>query len=441
MGERDRMVPSALEIRYSSPVYDDLWPCADWASRLIQQGGARSARLRMRRSWRQVGDVLRAVATDWLKPGDPLRGEAEAAVVRGHGLAPGLVHETFTRWLRRVAAGELFDLWERELGATDADCIQSLFAVFAGTLAEPAIQTVCHALMMRTFLLGRASLREWGAVAAWMRAVARADPELGSSVVLATWPTACSQWTQAACAGAEGTLVFGGDAAVAALRAWTPPDRRFSARGHRVSVIGVTSDVAENEFADLAERISLDMVIHDQKGCLSPQYCFVEDRQGVRAGRLAESLADALRMRGRVWPAPPLGEDEMVAWRLALERWRVESALGAGVFAFEEPAGAGRFGVMYHPELERLPGNPVHRFMHVIAVRDGAEAARLLQPLHGRIAAVAHAGKWMDFTAWLGDEWDAADLSIRVCAPGEMQDPPLIWQDGGCPNLREWVRA
>lgn len=397
-------------------------------------------RIRGKRDWRQSATLLKGLATAWLEPRNRERRRAEAAVVREHGLSPGVVRYSFNLWLQRLASGELVELWEGELGHADSDCVNTLFGVFAGTLPEPTIQSVCHALLMRTFMLGRVSSREWEAAVCWIRDLARMDPELAELIVLASWPADREEWTRAACAHAEGTMVFGGDATVEKLRAWTPADRRFVARGHRVSLTVIDAGFSPDDLQDLAWKTSLDMVIHDQTGCLSPQYVIMEDPEGQEARRFAGFLAESLRVRAAEWSAPVLSEAEIVKWRVAMNRARAEAAMGGGGCFFAAPSSAGRYGVVLHRSLDRLPGNPLHRFMHVIAVSDGREAGRLIHPLKGRIAAVAQAGKNVEFGGWLG-EGDASWLSaVRFCSPGEMQDPPLAWMDGGIPNLRIWTR-
>jgi hypothetical protein len=67
--------------------------------------------------------------------------------------------------------------------------------------------------------------------------------------------------------------------------------------------------------------------------------------------------------------------------------------------------------------------------VHVTGVRDLGEFRDCIAGVSGRIEAMAVAG----------DESEAADIGATVeaigipylCAPGEMQSPPLDWRHGG----------
>ena len=116
------------------------------------------------------------------------------------------------------------------------------------------------------------------------------------------------------------------DETVARLREWTPVATPFVGHGHRISLAILDAAMAERELPGAARALAIDVALHEQRGCLSPQYVLVEGSVPGRAQGFGLQLAAALGRLGREWPAPRLPEEEMLRWRAALNRWRMRSA-------------------------------------------------------------------------------------------------------------------
>jgi len=428
-----------LQILYAPGELADACARPDWAAGLFAEGAARAGAARRRRSWRQAASTLKGVAAAWLDPHDPLRMAAEAGIAQQTGQAQAMVRHRLDLLLERLAAGELVRLWEEELGTVERTGCRTLFAVLAGTLSEPALLTICQAVLLRSFLVARLSRGEWAAAARWAEAIAGSDAELGGLLCLLTWPPAAETWTRQACERAEGVLVYGHDETVARIRQWTPAGTRFVGRGHRVSLAVVGAGLGERELTAAARALARDVALHEQRGCLSPHYVLVEETPPGRALGFGLRLAAALQQLAREWPAPLLAEQDMLRWRAALNRWRMRAALAREVSLWEGGAASGpRFCVVASDPGPTLPDNPGNRFVFVLPVRDWPAIEALLCPLRGRLGTVGIACPDARAEAWIARarSWDP---QVRVAAVGRMQDPPLTWRDGGIGNLEPWV--
>jgi hypothetical protein len=94
--------------------------------------------------------------------------------------------------------------------------------------------------------------------------------------------------------------------------------------------------------------------------------------------------------------------------------------------------------VVCEPDAAPRP-TPLHRFVRVHPVASRDQLATALAPLLPHLAGVALAG----FGA--GQDSVAAELrefgATRVCAPGELQFPPLDWRRDGLPPLSSLLKG
>ena len=88
-------------------------------------------------------------------------------------------------------------------------------------------------------------------------------------------------------------------------------------------------------------------------------------------------------------------------------------------------------------------GNPrfqvscLNRFIYVKAVAGLTEAAQAAEAVRGQVSTVglAAAGEKAELVAAEWARWGAT----RICAIGQMQNPPLTWRHDGRPSLGDLV--
>jgi len=381
-------------------------------SREIARALDRALEVRQRlrdRSPRETATALAAAARRWIEDEELHRGLP--AVAR---LSAPMVGSVLPRVAAALDVEAMVELVNRERGMSPPPgLVAAVVASNVPALAVPAIALGC--------LAGAAVLVKSGrgdplSAPAFHRALAAVDPELAATVVPAYWPGGTSALEQAALARAEVVVASGSDLTMEALRRRV--GRRLVAHGTRTSVVAL--DIRRERCLDtLVRAVALDVVLYDQRGCLSPQVALVAGDREAFADALVRALA-ALR------PILPPGEatlEERAAIRLAIEEasWAGAHAVRAGL--------GGTVLVETWADLRPGPGGRTIR----VCPLDSLRALPTALPL-GRIECIAI----------YGDEVDVAALEARgvarLCQPGRMQDPPLAWPRGQRPALGSLLR-
>lgn len=203
----------------------------------------------------------------------------------------------------------------------------------------------------------------------------------------------------------EGEIhVYGRDDTIADVRARA----KVPVRGHG-SGMGLA---AISEHADLeraANELARDVVIFDQRGCLSPRIAFVLG-DDARGGAFADALHEALERLEEAVPRGAVPAEERAAAGRYLATMTVASralvgrAHGIGVAPLDAPL--------------LLP--PPYRHVHVAPVRGPDAAARLAAPYARALTTIG--GDDGPLRAALAS---ALGVRVRSAALGRMQRPPL----------------
>lgn len=359
-----------------------------------------------------VVDALGELAARWRDPGYPLRREAARWT------------DPFPFAMVRVSLNALLDSLRPEAvwRLIDAEDVRDVpGGGVAGHVIAANTPLLAWVGVLRALLVRRASLVKlpsgpagrWGKMLG--RALADVSPPLAGCVHLAQWPGGTRHLDAALCAGADLVVAHGGDAAISALRALCPRSTPFVGYGHRVS-FGLVARGAETPEA--AAGLARDVLLFDQGGCLSPQTVFVEGGW-PDALAFAQCLADALADATPLLPLPARAARAPMAVREARALARME-----GGCRLWEDAGL-RWTVIARPA---PPFAPSPTF-GVVSVQPLAS----LSDLPAALSPVAHA---LQGCAVAGTPDDYLPHVPRLCAPGELQAPPLSWRQDGRDVLR-----
>jgi acyl-CoA reductase-like NAD-dependent aldehyde dehydrogenase len=200
----------------------------------------------------------------------------------------------------------------------------------------------------------------------------------------------------------EGEIhVYGRDETIAEMRA----KARVRVRGHG-SGMGIAWISAGADLATAARGLADDVVVFDQRGCLSPRIALVLGDE-ARASELADALHAELD--------------------------RLDASIPRGAVPAEERAAAGRYVATMTYACRALVGSqhaigvappgaplvlpPPYRTVHVAACASIEEAAKLLAPLAKGVVTVG--------TDAPGSAKVLAPPWARIAALGTMQRPPL----------------
>ncbi|HEX8794334.1 MAG TPA: acyl-CoA reductase [Polyangiaceae bacterium] len=309
------------------------------------------------------------------------RQELVPSLVRTTGLSPEGVLLGFDSLERDASDAALRSLVESAGDATHVHVILSA-NVFVGAL--------------RALALARAA-----AARVTIRPSSR-DPVLTQALVAAARDPALSITSERdpGVVGADRIDVYGGAAAIEQVRACAARGVTIRAHGPGLGVAFVTRAADPAEASRLLAR---DVVVFDQRGCLSPRLVTVEG-DAARAESFAASLHASLAEWAERVPRGTLGDDE----RADARRWQESLAFAGRVWSGpEHVVGLG----------DRLLVPPTGRHVQVLPASDAPSASTLLAPIAAAIVTVGS-----------DDSQQVRHLApphARIAALGQMQRPPL----------------
>lgn len=380
----------------------------------------------------QVIDVIGEVIDAWLRQGSLWLERAATLLPEATGFSAAMVRHALPLMLEPLRAPAVADLVAQEAGARRGPPL--IAHVLAGNLPGLAAIPASLSLAIGSSVLLKAGSGDRVFPALFAASVTEYDAQLGACIAARYWRGGDRACEDVVLAESDLVVASGDDATIADLDA----RRRgpFIGHGHRISFAVVTSEVADDEAASLAAaaRLAADIVIWEQRGCLSPQLCFVEG-SAETASHFGAQLAHALGMLARQVPPPPPNPAE----RLALRRLRDEcewNGYGGSAGALYDIGEPGHGTVVVEPRPDFRP-TPLCRSVRVQPVADACQLEAVLTPVRGVLEGAGIAVSELR-RARLTTHLTECGVH-RVCEMGEMQRPPLAWRQGGRPRLAEWA--
>jgi acyl-CoA reductase-like NAD-dependent aldehyde dehydrogenase len=313
------------------------------------------------------------------------------------GLSPAMVAVT----VPLVAGAFDVEAMERmvrdEVGEMPPDAPPLVAHVLASNVPALALPAIAHAVLLGSAVVVKSGRADPVSAPAFARALADVDADLGATVVAVTWPGGTSALDQILLQVASVLVLTGADETIAAVAP--------RAAG-RVLRHGTRFSVALVDDSTDADALAEDVVLYEQRGCLSPQAVWVRGDAHAFATRLGEALA---RVAVRL-PPPAAATGERAAVRAFLD-----DAAWSGA-----EVRSGPWGATVVRDLPRFLPTCGRRTVHVAAIDAATSLAERLPA--GRIECVGVSGE-----APVGLE--SIGVS-RLCPVGRMQRPPLAWPRG-----------
>ncbi len=232
----------------------------------------------------------------------------------------------------------------------------------------------------------------------------RREPEM-AELLLAGAPSCFQLVAELKPRAGDRLWAYGSDATLEEVAVTLPPGVAFHAHGSGFGVCVLDGLLPDSNLDALLARLAEDVVLFDQRGCLSPRVILIN--AGMSFARdVAKGLAAQLEaLQARV----PRGNLE--AAELAEIAAYRDSARFAG-----EVFGAG-LGFVSLGDTATWPMPPTGRNVHVLSTPDVTKSLSSLRPM---ITSCAFAG-----SAQLRNALRVFLPGARVCGVGEMQSPPF----------------
>jgi Acyl-CoA reductase (LuxC) len=294
--------------------------------------------------------------------------------------------------------------------------------IMAGNVPGAGLHEVSMALMAGAALIIKTASTEPVFFAGFLDTLGVTDGEVASRVALFNWERGRADLRKALVDNCDYLVAFGDDATLASLAG-----PRLFGFGSRLSGALVTREALHSpDIEALAGAIARDVTLFEQQGCLSPHHVFVEDPTKSLARRFSAQLAAGLeRLAARFPPPARLAPDAAVQIRHARDaaRWR---RLGGEDIELWQGVGLGWTVIYEGPASFRV--SPGYRTVYVTPINDLEEFEARLLPAAGHVEALAVTDPARRTEA-IRDSLKRLGVSY-LCAPGEMQSPPLEWRHG-----------
>jgi hypothetical protein len=356
----------------------------------------------------------------------PKRRETIAQIASAWSYSTALLDESLDALLEPFRTSAL-----RSFGARVPSRREVIGFIMPGNVPGAGLHEFSTALIAGSALIVKTASAEPLFFSAFARTIAEVAPQVGARIAVFNWSRGQTHLTQAFRTACDRIVAFGNDATLAGLSAAEIPATSNESKCPNTQLVGFGSRVsgafvmneALRDSTDVSNTLARDITLFEQRGCLSPHHIFVE---GTGARAFASELATALDRVAAKIPSPHRhGLEDAAAVRSVREnaRWR---ALGGQDVALWEGARLGWTVVYDSSAYFRV--SPGWRTVYVSAVANLDDFIRRMEPASGRLEACAIAGP-ASRVAQLTPALDRMGVSY-ICAPGEMQSPPLEWRHG-----------
>jgi hypothetical protein len=396
----------------------------------------------------RVIDAVDAAARRLRDPGDSVHRELRASLTALSGLSPAMADHVLQRVSEDWLAPSLHRLLVAELGGAEAvdgfirrgdgrraRVIAPALGlhVFSGNVPGVSVTSIVRALLVRSAVIGKPAAGEPAMAAAFARLLAEADPDVGACVAVHYWTGGDAALEDAFLARVGLVVHYGGDDAIAALRARARPDTRFIEHGPRLS-FAIIDPAGLEDAAAAARDLALATALFDQQGCVSPQVAWILGPP-VAAATFAEHTAIALRDIHDEMPRGRLDAAEAAAIHQLRASAEFRAIQGDDVRVW---TGAGLSFTVIADPASGFGGSCLNRTLIVKAVDSVESLMRQLGPARRFLQTAGVAGfrgdRLLDLAARLGD----AGVT-RITPVAEMPWPPVDWRHDGRGPLTELI--
>lgn len=395
--------------------------------------------------------ALDTVAQRWTDRTFEPRQRARDQVVAATGFSAEAVERSFDVELRNYRADSLERTLRRELGrpelldhfCPDAHLPGSALAlgpritlgVFTGNVPGLPALSLVRALLVKSTIIAKVASGEPTFAARFVRTLAEIEPIFGEAIMVTYWDRNDAASLRAVLAQVDAVIAYGSDDACAAIRAHVGSHQRYVEHGHKVSVgLLARSYLEKVGVAAIADQIAVDVSVFNQHACIAPQTYLVEGTlEEVRA--VGRAVAAAME---RYAAQCPLGQlEEADAATLQLRRTTAAWAAATHAHCDLWRSAALDWTVTLEATLGSVSGSG-NRVLRIVPVSNLEDALHKLRPIASYLQNIGLGAEGHEF--WHAAQELARMGACRICEPGRMAEPSMMWRHDGEPCVAKLLR-
>lgn len=400
----------------------------------------------------EIVRIVDAAVARLLDPRDPCRQEAERLLPAVSGYDAEMVKLGLNGFLQAFRAPQLHRFLAEDFpnpkvldefqpaakgGMVRAFGPGLLLHSWAGNVPALPLWSLACGLLVKAGNIGKLPSAEPVFASLFARLLAEIHPPLNECLAIVWWKGGDDASAAAVIGEADTVLAYGGNDAIAQLRAQVPVATRFLGYGHKLGFGLVGRAALDTQRAPATARLAAhDIVRYEQQGCYSPHHFYVERGGKVSPRAFAQYLAAELANLQQRFPRRALALEEAAAlagWRQSLE---VQSLSAAGVELLGDAHAT--WSVAYSEQPQGLAPTGGGRSIHVCAVDTLEDVAALVKP-HAAFLQTAGVAADPQQLFRLAQLLGAAGVT-RIAPLGAMTSPEAGWHHDGRFNLLDLVR-
>ena len=400
----------------------------------------------------RIIEIVDAAIARLLDPHDPIRQEAERLLPAVTGYDAEMVRLALAGFLQTFRAPQLHRFVAEDFanpkvldefqpaakgGWTRAFGPDLLVHSWAGNVPALPLWSLVCGLLVKAGNIGKLPSAEPVFASLFARLLAQVHPPWAECLAVVWWQGGDTQAAASLFAAADTVLAYGGNEAIAQVRAQLPVTTRFLGYGHKLGFGLVGRAALDTQRGPATARLAAhDIARYEQQGCYSPQLFYVERGGAVAPRAFAQYLAGELANLQRRFPRRALALEEATAvagWRQSAELRAIGDA-GHALFGDARSA----WSVAYADSAAGLAPTGGGRSIVVAAVDSLDDAVAQVAP-HARFLQTAGIAAEPRELFRLAGLLGRAGVT-RIAALGAMTAPEAGWHHDGRFNLLDLVR-
>ncbi|MCX5895704.1 MAG: hypothetical protein NTZ51_07740 [Proteobacteria bacterium] len=405
-----------------------------------------------KKSVEEIADILDRASELWLNDKHPRKQAAVEAISLFTGFSPEMVRESIRvehlssrkEDLLRAICSEIGDpaFLDRFHYSPERRCYSRAFgpdltaAIFSSNIPGLPHLSVMRSLLVKSPIIGKASREEPIFPPLYAETLKEIDPEIGNCLAILSWRGGDEAIEDVLFSHSGVVIVYGSEATCNSVCKRVTPGTRVISHSHRIGFGAVGREALNKKTAaDLAGRIAYDVCTFDQFACISPQIYFLEEGGEVSPKQFVTVLAAAMTALEKKFPPAQLNVEDAAVLRHLCSSYELRELGGEDISL--QTADNLSWTVVYEP-LKEFVSSPLHRFIRIVPLKDLKDISSYLEPIKGYMqnAGLEVADKrrpeMLNLLAGLGVS--------RICPPGKMPTPSMMWHHDGLPCLGEMVR-
>ncbi|MGJ0430634.1 acyl-CoA reductase [Methylobacter sp.] len=391
----------------------------------------------------QIVETIDKVTAKWCDHNWSVRQAARAVVVEATGFSPEVVDRSFDVELKNYRADSLWRVLYRELGdaaaldgfVADARLPGRTFAIgpeltlaiFTGNVPGLPALSMVRALLAKSAVIAKVASGEPTFAARFAASLAEEDARIGDALLVTYWERHERDLLKTVLAQAEAVIAYGSIEACRSVRELARNNRIYMEHGHKFSAGLLGRDYLARVGAPvIAGRIAEDVGTFNQHACIAPQVYFVEG-DSAAVHKLGDELSRAMQAYAEKYPLGNLRLKDAQTLQLqrAAQAWKATVA-DADSGLWQDSALNWTIAIEKDLAEHSLSGN---RYIGLIPVDSLEQALKALRPY----------GEFLQNLALGADEPELSVMArraallgaSRICRPGRMAEPSMIWHHDG----------